>query len=217
MRHRFGVPGSRSRARTADKPARTRAPDDKRARILTAARELFAEQGFQKTSTAAIAREAGVSEGIVFHHFGSKRGVLSEVSAEYGRGAALAMFEGVLPGERPEPREMLRGVFEYARANGTLHRCLKMVGDPDDFNAATARARDVIIGALTAAFETWRSKGYITTERPKIAASLLFGLVEYAVFECFVRGDGEDWEVYWEEAATLIDRALCTVHEDEDT
>jgi AcrR family transcriptional regulator len=40
--------------------------------ILDAATELFASNGFHATSTRKIAAAAGVSEGTVFHYFGSK-------------------------------------------------------------------------------------------------------------------------------------------------
>lgn len=40
--------------------------------ILRAATELFASAGFHNTSTRRIAAQAGVSEGTVFHYFGSK-------------------------------------------------------------------------------------------------------------------------------------------------
>ncbi|MFI5690282.1 TetR family transcriptional regulator [Kribbella sp. NPDC051586] len=45
------------------------------ARIRNAAIELFARDGFQKTNVRAIATAAGVSAGLVIHHFGSKDGL----------------------------------------------------------------------------------------------------------------------------------------------
>ena len=56
--------------RTQARPTRRRAPDEKCARIKAAARELFASQGYEETPTAQVAQRAGVSEGILFHHFG---------------------------------------------------------------------------------------------------------------------------------------------------
>src|SRR5450631_3982394 len=46
-----------------------------RARIREAAIRLFAERGVQETAILDIAREAGVSGGLVRHHFGSKDGL----------------------------------------------------------------------------------------------------------------------------------------------
>lgn len=54
----------------------------RRAEILEIAAELFAEQGYLATSTRALAQRAGVSEGLIFHHFGTKEGVLQALVDE---------------------------------------------------------------------------------------------------------------------------------------
>jgi AcrR family transcriptional regulator len=41
-------------------------------RILTAARELFAERGYDRTTIRAVASAAGVDAGLVMHYFGRK-------------------------------------------------------------------------------------------------------------------------------------------------
>ncbi|MFD7057194.1 TetR family transcriptional regulator [Streptomyces mirabilis] len=51
---------------------RTREPEVRRAAILEAARDAFAERGFAKTTIRDIARRAGVTHGLVIRHFGSK-------------------------------------------------------------------------------------------------------------------------------------------------
>jgi AcrR family transcriptional regulator len=52
-----------------------------RARIRDAAREQFAEHGFERTTIRGIAAAAGVSPGLVRHHFGSKQGLKDAVDA----------------------------------------------------------------------------------------------------------------------------------------
>jgi len=47
-----------------------------RDRILLSAKELFAKNGYENTSTVAIARQAGTSESQLMKHFGSKQGLL---------------------------------------------------------------------------------------------------------------------------------------------
>ena len=44
-----------------------------------AARRLFALNGYENTSTVAIARDAGTSESQLMKHFGSKRGLLAVI------------------------------------------------------------------------------------------------------------------------------------------
>lgn len=51
----------------------------KRKEILKTALELFANEGYQHTSTSKIACQAGVSEGLIFKHFQSKEGLLSAI------------------------------------------------------------------------------------------------------------------------------------------
>jgi AcrR family transcriptional regulator len=58
----------------------TPGPRDERgvlsARILTAAREAFAETGWAGTTMRAVARAADVDPALVYHYFGSKEGLL---------------------------------------------------------------------------------------------------------------------------------------------
>ena len=54
-------------------------PDERRSRILDAALTEFAEKGFHRASTNAIAERAGVAKGLVFHHFKSKDELFSAV------------------------------------------------------------------------------------------------------------------------------------------
>jgi AcrR family transcriptional regulator len=51
------------------------------ARILTAAREAFAETGWAGTTMRAVARAADVDPALVYHYFGSKEGLLDAATA----------------------------------------------------------------------------------------------------------------------------------------
>lgn len=46
---------------------------EKEDRIINAATKVFAENGYQRASTNAIVKEAGISKGILFHYFKSKK------------------------------------------------------------------------------------------------------------------------------------------------
>jgi len=54
-------------------------PLSSRDRILFAAKHLFARNGYENTSTVAIAREAATSESQLMKHFGSKQGLLAAI------------------------------------------------------------------------------------------------------------------------------------------
>ena len=50
--------------------------------ILKAAIFLFAERGFHATSTSAVAKMAGVAEGLIFHYFKNKEGIFLHILKE---------------------------------------------------------------------------------------------------------------------------------------
>lgn len=54
---------------------------EKQKSILRASIKLFAEKGFHASSTAEIAKEAGVAEGTIFRHYKSKKDILLAVVA----------------------------------------------------------------------------------------------------------------------------------------
>ena len=60
--------------------------------ILKTALDLFSEEGYASTSTKKIAKEAGVSEGLIFRHFKSKEGLLNEI-IEQGRKESEVIFK----------------------------------------------------------------------------------------------------------------------------
>ncbi|WP_395311258.1 TetR family transcriptional regulator [Mycobacterium sp. AMU20-3851] len=55
------------------RPGRPPGNSDARDRILRSARELFARNGFDKTSIRAIAADAGVDSALVHHYYGTKQ------------------------------------------------------------------------------------------------------------------------------------------------
>jgi AcrR family transcriptional regulator len=65
-----------SKPRKPRRAAERRTPDASRRRILDAAEELFARDGFDATPTARIAKRANVPKGLVFYYFPKKIDVL---------------------------------------------------------------------------------------------------------------------------------------------
>ena len=78
---------AKARARSAS-PA-GRAEGDSRSRILDAALDLMAEQGFAGTSISMVCRRSGLPPSSTYWHFGSKEGLLA-ATVEHGAGKWLA-------------------------------------------------------------------------------------------------------------------------------
>lgn len=76
----------------------------KRAAILTAARELFLADGFDRTSVDAVAARAGVSKRTVYDYFGDKRTLLQSVVDGVGQ-SLITTIRRILDDTLADPTE----------------------------------------------------------------------------------------------------------------
>ncbi|MGV9361660.1 TetR family transcriptional regulator [Amycolatopsis sp. NPDC003731] len=88
-----------------------RSGEEARRRLQQAALELYAERGFDRTTTAEIAARAGVTERTFFRHFPDKREVLFD--GEEALRAQLIQSVADAPEGLP-PLEVLRRAFRKA-------------------------------------------------------------------------------------------------------
>jgi AcrR family transcriptional regulator len=82
---------------------------DVRSRVLDAAVELFAQQGYDGTSVAQVIGQAGVAKGGFYHHFASKEALLYEVYGDLIGRQLRGMDEIV--GRGLPPAETLRALI----------------------------------------------------------------------------------------------------------
>ncbi len=100
-------------------------------RILFAAKQLFAQLGYENTSTVAIARQAGTSESQLMKHFGSKQGLLVAI---FDRGWA-GMIDRIQAIPNGSPSERLLAVLEAVS--------IELEKDPELKTVAMLEARRV--------------------------------------------------------------------------
>jgi AcrR family transcriptional regulator len=83
--------------------------------ILDAALDLFAQDGFFGTSMRQIAKQVGVRESALYHHFESKEEILRSLAKVYGPGHANAIAQldiGAMLDATP-PRELLQQLIHF--------------------------------------------------------------------------------------------------------
>jgi AcrR family transcriptional regulator len=73
--------------------------EETRKRILEAAAQMFAEQGYARATTRALAAAAGVNEVTLFRHFGNKQNLFAAVVEEYAGPALTATLQAEFTGE----------------------------------------------------------------------------------------------------------------------
>ena len=103
-----------------------------RGAVLDAARRLFVEQGYAKTTVSAVAREAGVSIETVYKAFGNKPGLVKAVFdvAIVGDDEPIPMLQRELvrrTAEEPDPRRKLTGYGEHLVGVGVRTAAIQLV------------------------------------------------------------------------------------------
>ncbi len=78
--------------------------------IAVAALRLFAERGYEHTSTQLIAREADVSESLIFRHFGNKEQLLAHV-IKSGYQRVAAHNRGML--RKKDPLDFIHTILDF--------------------------------------------------------------------------------------------------------
>ncbi len=82
---------------------------EKQESIINAALELFAEEGYRSTSTSKVAKQAGVSEGLIFRHFENKEGLL-EAIIRLGEERAKILFSDIVL--ESDPKVLIKKYLE---------------------------------------------------------------------------------------------------------
>jgi AcrR family transcriptional regulator len=129
-----------------------RSTDEVRALLMGAARELFQGQGYDATTTKQIASRAGVSEPLLFNHYGNKRQLfeaailapfvelIDQYKAAWRSDLAESSSEMLV-------RDFVSRLFGLARANRTLLLSLALHRTGGD-RAAGAHLLDELAGLL---------------------------------------------------------------------
>ena len=165
MNYRKPAPASASPKRPGRRPGES----GTRESIARAARRLFAEQGYDRTTLRAVAAEAGVDPALVVHFFGSKQALfLSVVELPFepaealpevlagGRDAVGLRFARFVVGvlEDPEARNRITGIVRAAASEPEAARVMRellsarIIGPlSESLGADDARLRATLTGS----------------------------------------------------------------------
>lgn len=156
----------------------------KQENILKAALELFAERGYNGTSTSKIAKKAGVSEGLIFRHFENKKGLLDAI-IKLGEEKAYLFLNPILNELIPE--KLIRGAIELPFAipveeHNFWRLQFKVKWEVGYYDAAKEKIMD---GKLQKVLENAFKK--MTYPQPKLEADYLIFIIE-AIFGAILQG-----------------------------
>jgi len=170
-----------------------------RQRILQAAQESFADQGYDATGVAEICRRAGVTKGGFYHHFPSKQALFLELVDGWLSGLD-ALLEAIRQGSETVPDAIMQmaGMVEevFHAASGQVPMFLEFwnraARDPLVWQATIApyrRYRAYFAGLI----EEGIAEGSLRAVDPDLASHLIVSVAVGLVLQGLLDPQGADW------------------------
>jgi AcrR family transcriptional regulator len=166
---------------------------ERHARLMTAAREVFIQRGYQDATTAEIAQRAGVVESNIYHYFASKRDLLirvleawyADTLPDYSR--FMADYKGAASRLRFLIRHHLRVIHDHP----ALYRLIVEVRGDRNYRASKIHEMN---RRYSAAVLEVIEDGVLTGElradaQAPLVRDLIFAAIEYLV-RPYVEGRG---------------------------
>lgn len=166
--------------------ARTRAKDhdEKRAAIRDAAARVFADDGYDRTSMAAVAAQCGVSKALIYHYYASKEAMLHDMIeghlSELLEAVEAADDPALAPAERLE--SLVAALLECYRDADSKHKVQlgAMRYLPDDQQAELKAMERELVGYFSRVIAALNPAAFEGRDLLKPVTMCLFGMVNWA-------------------------------------
>jgi TetR/AcrR family transcriptional repressor of mexJK operon len=211
----------KNRPSEAKKPA-LRPPQQARSRrtrqkLIESAIGCFERHGFDETTTAMIAAEAGVAVGTVYNYFSDKREIILELFDRTERELADEVIAQLDPASwrgTTDPRERTRtlidAIFHTEQLRPGIQRILwaQYFKDPEfqePFEALRSRIRDAIDAFILAVDEAGLCRPDLDRE---MASFVVLNAVQWNSSQAFLNEDPEFRDAAAQATAELVSRYL---------
>jgi AcrR family transcriptional regulator len=196
-----------SKAAQRRKPHRERVAD-----ILTAAREVFAERGYEGAAMTDIARRAGIVEGTIYKHFKNKRDLLFQVTRAVYEPliCSVAAELKAIDGARNQLRFLIwRQLRELTQDHGVARVVIgELRANQDEYQATVIDLQRQVNALVVDVLERGIASGELRAGLPvKIVRDVIVASVEHQVWKAVSGAPGscDPGRVTDDLLATLLD------------
>ena len=201
--------------RTKDKPNDLHHPTfteaARRAQIIECAIETIATLGYAQASLAQIAKQAGISKGVITYYFSSKEELLEQVVTEIYTAAVQAVAPQIAaqPTAQLRLQVYIRSAVDYIGAHRT--RMVALLEIALNFRTADGKLRyrgteEWILTALEALLRQGQEEGEFRAFDLRVMAVTIRRAID-AVAPLLAAHPNLDTDSYARELVTLFDRA----------
>ncbi len=178
-----------------------------RARLLDAARQMFARHGYVNTTVEFVVAEAGLARGSFYTYFESKADLFGHLTATIDTevDAEVANFDRAADGDPIANLDRSnRNYLAVVRRNADLYQLIEQVAAHDpDVAKARLRSRQHHIARVAGSIRRWQRKGLADADLdPEIIAAALVAMISGFAQWQYVAGDTYDDDA----AATALTR-----------
>ncbi|MCH1883785.1 TetR/AcrR family transcriptional regulator [Agrococcus sp. ARC_14] len=157
---------------------RTKRGEQTKAKLLAAAEEVFAEQGYQAASISRITERASVAQGTFYLYFASKLDLFEQLVEDLNRRVRKAMSDGAARGSNRAEAEAegFREFFAFTAEHPALYRVVREAEyvSPGAMRNHYERIVEGYRDGLTRA----KANGEVGDIDPEVAAWALMGVGE---------------------------------------
>jgi AcrR family transcriptional regulator len=201
--------------RTKDKPNDLHHPTfteaARRAQIIECAIETIATLGYAQASLAQIAKQAGISKGVITYYFSSKEELLEQVVTEIYTAAVQAVAPQIAaqPTAQLRLQVYIRSAVDYIGAHRT--RMVALLEIALNFRTADGKLRyrgteEWVLTALEALLRQGQEEGEFRAFDLRVMAVTIRQAID-AVAPLLAAHPNLDTDLYAQELVTLFDRA----------
>src|SRR5579859_1689715 len=156
--------------------------EDRREQIIDAAMQAFSQKGYTRATNKDIAREAGITPGLIYHYFESKEALLKSIIEER---SPLGLVKSLPPQVLTMPPAVflrfllpqMLGIVEEEKFVQLLRVIFpELVYNPQIAQVVTGFLQQVL-GFLTPLFESWMEIGELRQADSALAAQVFIGSV----------------------------------------
>jgi AcrR family transcriptional regulator len=168
-------------------------------RIVEAAEEVFAENGYDKTTVAEIISRAGIGHGTFWLYFRNKdellRYMLKDMVGEF---ESFDWFrEGELDGPSvrslQEVESIIRGVMEVFARYSKIHPLIVRASlESEDFRQALEEFNQPFVRIVEKKLREHLEKGWCRDLDPEVTAQIIVTMLEYANLQWLNKGLSSD-------------------------